>query len=137
MPRIVISAEQLQKHRKSVANTLRAAELGLADELLPVATAFYRAEDESTRSIFRQRLIEIVYTRIERYRAVMTLRAHDFCLLTDPYDNTTAMPFPVEAVDARVRSAAHTLFDDGDINAYVEVLKNYVLKEVNSGRFEA
>lgn len=131
-----ITREQLNSHRRATAATLAASTKGLSSELLPLARAFYAAPDEETRAPFRAAIANKIYQRIDRFRAVMTLRARDFIALTSDKKPEQVDPYPYEAVEARVRSAAVALFKTGDVNAYVRTLVDFTETEVNDGRFE-
>ena len=117
--------------------TLRAATSGYRREIEPFVRAFYGAEDEAARAPFRDQIIRRTYARIERFRAVMTQRAFDFYAITSDADHQHPDPYPIEAVEGRVRSAAAALFASGDVDAYVDSLEYFVEREVNGGRFES
>lgn len=46
-------------------------------------------------------------------------------------------PFPMEACDARVRSAAAHIFERGDMDAFARALEAFIVKEVRAAANEA
>ena len=133
----VITKQQLRTHRRVCNAAINASVRGLPSEITPFVRAFLYAKDEEQRSPYRDEIIKRAYSRIERYRAIIVERCHVFENLAIGEDGEYSVePYPMEAVDGRVRSIAAKMFEDHDVDGFIERLEAFIRKEVNDGRFE-
>ena len=132
-----ISRKSFEEYRSLTDRTVERATKGFAKKMARAARGFMEAPDEETRAPFRQAIADEVYGRIDVGRCEVQMRADDFFEQTMGEQAAIHPPYPVEAVDARVRSAAIHLFDKSDIPRFLEVLETFIENEVHRGKQEA
>ena len=132
----VVTRDEIAAAQKAISNTIAASIAGFAKETRPLVTAFLHAEDEEQRAPYRDKIIAITYSRIERFRQVMAQRSADIRETAGDDWHADIEPYPYEAVDGRIRSAATDLFKTGDVDGYIARLSSFIEEEVNDGRFE-
>ena len=110
---------------------------GFIEKVLPWAVGFWYAPNEETRSVYRDAIIDEVYGRIELYRAEAQVYADEMFEAMTGIEPAEHEPFPFEAADARVRSAATYLFEDGDLKAFIKALCTFITREVSAGADDA
>ena len=96
------------------------------------ANGFMLAESENARSVFRDAIVEEVYGRIDAYAACAQVKADDMFEAMVGLVPAPHRQFPYEAAEARVRSAAKHLFDEGDVDAFTHALESFIKKEVGA-----
>ena len=132
----VVTRGEIAAAQRAISNTAAAAKAGFAKEVGPFVSAFLNAGGEEQRAPYRDKITAITYSRIERFRQVMAQRSADIRATAGDDVYVGIEPYPYEAVDGRVRSAATDLFKTGDVDGYIARLSSYIEEEVNDGRFE-
>lgn len=132
-----LSRKSFEEYDRLLTSCEERSTKGFADKALPWAVGLRYAPNEQTRSIYRDALIDEVYGRIDVYRAEAQLYADELFEAITGYEPSEHEPFPFEAADARVRSAAVHLYRDDDLDEFLRMLEVFIKKEVRLAPKEA
>lgn len=131
----MITKRQLDNYSQSLKATVKASSNGLEKSLQKAVNGFLNANDEDERSIYRDAIINEVYSRIERYRNVMFLRMDDWDELVADVWYEQHETYPIEYVENHVRYAAKFLFESQSAKVFIDELKMYIERVVNDAKF--
>ena len=95
------------------------------------------AKDEESRSMARDFIVNEAYGRIDVGTAQAQAFADDMFRAMVDMEPAPHDAFPLEAADARVRSAAVHLFGHGDADAFAHALESFISKEVRGAASNA
>lgn len=127
-----LSRRSLDEYRGSLDGMTQRAVGGFGKKVRAAANGFMLAESENERSVFRDAIVEEVYGRIDAYAACAQVKADDMFEAMVGLVPAPHRQFPYDAAEARVRSAAKHLFDEGDVDAFVHALESFIEKEVGA-----
>lgn len=110
---------------------------GFSEKASKWAPFFMNAANEDVRAIYRSAIVDEVYSRIDSARAQAEVRADDLFVAMIGEAPALHTPFPYEAADRRVRSAASHLFEGGSVGEFVHVLESFIREEVRGAASNA
>lgn len=127
-----LSRRSLDEYRGSLDGITQRAVRDFGKKVRAAANGFMLAESEDARSVFRDAIVEEVYWRIDVCAACAQVRADDMFEAMVGLAPVPHRRFPYDAAEARVRSAAKHLFDEGDVDAFIHALESFIEKEVGA-----
>lgn len=132
-----LTRKSMDAYRKNLKAIEKNALKGFSASSRAIAKRFMDAPDEASRSVYRAYLIDDVYSRIDTAQAQAQAFADDMFEALVQLKPAPHEPFPYEAADARVRSAAVHLFKDRNPARFVEVLESFIRQEVRGAASNA
>lgn len=133
----VLSKKSFDEYRAILDGLEEKSVRGFAKKARPLAVAFMNAPSEDERSIYRSAITDDVYGRVDLMCAQAQACADDMfvAMIGDEAAPHEAMQY--EKADARVRSAAVHVFNDGDVDEFVRVLDTFIRLEVRAAASSA
>lgn len=132
-----LTKKSMDAYRRNLKAVEKNALNGFSDASAAVAQKFMDAPDEDARAVYRAYLIDDVYRRIDTAQAQAQAFADDMFEALVKLNTAPHEPFPYEAADARVRSAAVHLFRDRNVREFVRVLESFIRQEVRGAASRA
>ena len=139
----MISNSQIDEYSRAIDKVCELAKMGFNEKVLALVDAFVLAVDEPERALFRDAIIDEVYARCSVNASIAAELADEFFSQV-----AAAEAFPValaphqdtslEAVDARVRSAAKVLFAaKPNKAAFVNRMESFIERQVSMAANDA
>lgn len=133
----VLSKKSFDEYRAILDGLEEKSVRGFAKKARPLAVAFMNAPSEAERSIYRSAIVDEVYGRVDLVTAQAQACADDMYVAMIGEDSAPHDAMPYEKAEARVRSAAVHVFNDGNVDEFIRVIETFMRLEVRAAASSA